>query len=101
VSAQREDKLQNGVRLCLKNGLLHQLSSGIYHGNRDRFFVNIHANIFRAIHCRFAPFGSRLTLITYLKRGRPLAKHSSSRSELAKLRREAVSLEHVVDSGHG
>src|SRR5712692_7895845 len=45
---------------------------GICDCNRNRFFVNIHANIFRAIHCGFAPFALGPTLKTYRKRGAPL-----------------------------
>jgi hypothetical protein len=90
VSAQPQDKLQNGARLRFEDGLLHQLSTGIYDGNRNRFFVNIHANIFRAIHCGFAPFALGPTLKTYLKRGAPLQCTVQLAPNRAELRTESA-----------
>jgi hypothetical protein len=50
TSAQPLDKLQNGHCLRFDDGLHDYLASGIHHRDRDRLFVNVHANKFRTFH---------------------------------------------------
>lgn len=49
VSAQPLDKMQNGDRLGFEDGNHYQLAGGIHHGNRDRFFVNVHGSVLCSI----------------------------------------------------
>src|SRR5437870_2396714 len=50
ASAQPLHKLKNCCRFRFDNGLHYQLAGGIHHGDRDRFLVNIHADILAVIH---------------------------------------------------
>src|SRR5712692_4465382 len=68
--AQSLDKLENGAGLGFDDGFHHQLARRIQDRDRDRFLVNIQADILCAIHrgCSFLK-GLRRTLQTYSKRG--------------------------------
>src|SRR5947209_10950306 len=64
--AESLDKLENGAGLGFEDGFHHQLAGRIQDRDRDRFLVNIHADILRAVHtgCSFLE-GLRRTLKPY------------------------------------
>jgi hypothetical protein len=73
LSVYPANKLQNRARFGLDHTFHDQLASGVQNRDGDTFFVNIEADILRAIHVgRSFPSGLRQTTQTLLSKARPL-----------------------------
>src|SRR6266851_3086282 len=77
VTVYSLDTLQDGARLGFDDRLHHHFSLAVHHRNRNRFFVNVHADILN-VHRVLLSVEFCFTLTTYLK-GAPFYNASASR----------------------
>src|SRR5260370_32759444 len=83
AATQAVDKLQNGSRFRLEDGLHHQLAGGILNRCGDRCLMNIQPNILSVIH-EGAPFcRSRCERSKPTPKGRPFIMRLSGTSQSA------------------
>jgi hypothetical protein len=81
VTVYSLDTLQDGARFGFDDRLHHRFSLAFHHRNRNRFFVNIHADIYLMFIRVLLSVEFCFTLKTYLK-GAPFYNASASRRSL-------------------